>query len=156
MYFIFEASSNIYNIIINRLAIIRRLTIMAKKQSTTIKEFTDEIFNLIGFMEKKSNNSLVKSLRGKVNLARRVYDAAIIEHAGEYFYKYQDKIIARDEQFFIDNDICAMENIEDKFIVEIVKAIRSLYFTLTTSEKDFLYDKIQKLLALYFEYLLSK
>ncbi len=133
----------------------KKATPKPKTKGELIKTFTDDIFLLISFMEQKNpKDDLVKSLRGKVNLARRVYDAAIIEHAGGYFNKYQDQIIARDEQFFLKNDICAMEKIEDKFIIEIINTIRGMYVGLTAGEKDYLYDKVQVLLATYFEYIL--
>lgn len=133
---------------------------MSKKKDkipSLIKQFNDDIFLLIAFMEKKKpKDDLVKSLRGKVNLAKRIYDAAVIETAGAYFNKYQEQIIKRDESFFLENDICAMEKIEDKFIIEIVNTIRGLYLTLSDDEKNYLYDKIQSLLATYFGYIMEK
>jgi hypothetical protein len=128
---------------------------MARPKSELVKEFTKGIFNLLEFLsQKRPRDTNIKQLNDRVKVARRIYEEGLVKIAGDYFYKYRQKIFDRDEKFFIENDIIKLEKVDDQLAIDVMNAIREEYFKSTTNERDDVYLIVQGLLITYMEYLM--
>lgn len=135
-----------------------------RKPQEIIADFSATVRSLIGKLEKKSRDEIelanLDRLKKRISLLRSTLgESALITESTPFFLEYSDKIINRDENFFISMDVKS-EYIkrkgridkQDEFIFTMTDSIRSHYNRSSQIEKDEVYNNVKKLLSCCAEY----
>lgn len=135
-----------------------------KSKTEIVKEFNETTKNLINKLKRKTRSELelanIERLEKRISLLRTTAGVqALIEEAGPYILEYSDKIINRDEDFFMKMDVrgkfSGKVSTEDKFIFTLIDNIRVHYNKARQAERDEVYESVKSLHDNYVEYLLA-
>ncbi len=132
-----------------------------RKPQEIVLNFNKTINSLLSKLEKRSTSLAEKAdldrLRQRINLLRKTHahgGQALLEQAGPFLYKYGEKILNRDESFFINIDVRKEHGHEvgkdDEFVFTLVENIKAMYKKSKQQEKDAVYAEI---LSLYTDFL---
>ena len=141
-----------------------KTTDSVKGKSEIVKEFNEITKNLINQLKRKTRSELdlanIERLEKRLSLLRNTAGSqALIEEAGPYILDYSEKIINRDEDFFMKMDVrskfSGKVSAEDKFIFTLIDSIRVHYNKARQAERDEVYNAVKSLHDNYVEYLLA-
>ncbi len=144
------------------------MEIQIRDTNTIVTEFNSTVNLLIGRLQKKLRSEReiadIDRLQKRLRLLRSTSGPdVVISTSGEYFIKYSDKILSRDENFFV--LINVKEEFKkngkefttsDEFIIPLIDSIKSYYKQSTQMEKDNTYRLLKILHDDSIEYKLAK
>lgn len=124
-------------------------------KDAALRTFNTDLSWLIGLLIKLNPGDVeVERIRGQMAIAKGADREILIRECGPYLFKYQNHILARNEQFFLAEDIEEMKKLEPT-ARGLVSKIRQQYGKMKQGEKDQVYTKVVQLLSSYLEYLLA-
>lgn len=120
-----------------------------------LRAFNTELSWLVNLLIKLNPGDVeVERIKGQMSIAKGADRELLIRECGPYLFKYQTRIVSRDEKFFLADDIEEMKKLEPT-ARSLVSKIRQQYAKLKQGEKDQIYERVVKLLSSYLEYLLA-
>lgn len=120
-----------------------------------IKEFHNHIFKVLKICNKlEPNNIELKSLQGKLSIARDSLPFLIIDRCKDKVWLHREHIITKNEDFFLQNKF--LEYIKDdenkSFMHSMIDLIKCRYREMSDSEKKIVWNLIQAILKSIVEY----
>lgn len=126
-----------------------------------VLSFNKTINSLISKLERRCVTPVEKAdldrLRQRINLLRKTHingGQALLEEAGPFLFQYSDKIINREEAFFLDMNIraCVEHEIkkEDEFVFSLIDNVKAMYKKAKQVERDEVYAEV---LSLHTDYI---
>lgn len=114
--------------------------------------------------EKNPRDDDIEDLVRRVNLVTSASSTVVIETAGPYFFKYREKILARNPDFFMNNDFSndvkevaqqhdVVDDINSAF--EMIEKIKKSWKLYSMQEQQTLLMKNEEMLKCYARYLSS-
>jgi hypothetical protein len=128
-----------------------------KKISDILQKFnrqTSQILKIIKMIEK--NNIDIEWIQRILRILRNENPPLVLEKCIDKFWYNKEKIIARDTEFFINENIAYRQYIKDderkewiEGIIDIIKKKQSL---LTEEQRTYIWDKLNNMLQCIIEY----
>lgn len=129
------------------------------------REFNETVRNLIKRLEKKSRSDIeianLDRLKKRITLLKSTMgDLALIGESSPFFIEYADKIISREETFFLTMDIRAeyvkrkngKVDKQDEFMFSLTDSIREHYKKSSQKDRDDVYNDVKMLFNACVEY----
>jgi hypothetical protein len=132
--------------------------------SSEIAEFNKIVSLLVNKFEKKSRNDVdlanLDRLKRRIQVVKTTLsDDVLCVRALPIFMEYKDKILAREEEFFLRCDArreCRVLGVDvtkdDEFVFALIDAMKNYYVRSHVDEKTFLWDSINRLFELSVKY----
>lgn len=125
----------------------------SEQRETSLKKFNTTLTWLVNLLIRLNpRDDEIERLRGRMSIARGADRDFLIRECGPYLFKYQNHIITRNEQFFMDMQFSEMKDVEPS-VRNLITKLREQYSKLCREEQDQIYGKVLDLLAAYVEYL---
>ena len=105
-------------------------------------------------------HDIVKTNAGRIRAATTADETYLIRKVGGHIYDYREKIVKRDEQFFIGSSYSDLAGdthttIDSNDSKKMFDYIRTMYSSEDTEGRDAIYKSVCRLLALYVNYRLK-
>jgi len=124
-----------------------------QQRDQSLKKFNTTLSWLVNLLVRLNpRDDEIERLRARMSIARGADRDSLIRECGPYLFKYQNHIITRNEQFFMNVNFSEMADVEPS-IKNLITKLREQYSKMVQGEKDQIYEKVVDLLAAYVEYL---
>jgi|TARA_R110002153_G_scaffold273997_7_gene446496 hypothetical protein len=119
-----------------------------------IRDHQKSVSELIKRLERKSRSEVELSnldrLRKRISLLRNISESAVITEMGPTIKMYSEKIINREESFFMTTDARAefikinarSPTSQEEFIFDLISSVRTHYSKSSQKEKDDVYSEV--------------
>lgn len=127
-------------------------------------EFNRLIKQILHLITKKMpKDTNIACMKKKLTLLMNISEEDMILRCHEKLYEVKDKILANDEKFFMDGDTekkvlykYVKQDDNESYIKTMIKTLKLLYRQSSQEEKNIIWEKTNRMLALSLEYMILK